>query len=128
MVSKGLGLEQMVCLDHMWTHESNWRTTAKNASSGSYGIPQALPASKMGLKSEDGASDYLTNPATQIRWGIWYATSRYGSPCQALDVLAGAQLVLVRPGTKSGLLLGSGSDSSVATRRKTGRVATAFFR
>ncbi len=83
VVQKGLGLEQMVCLDKMWTHESGWRTTAENSHSGSYGIPQALPASRMGKASEDGASDYRTNPATQIRWGIWYTTSRYGSPCQA---------------------------------------------
>jgi hypothetical protein len=83
VVSEGLSLEQMVCLDRMWTHESNWRTTAKNSSSGSYGIPQALPANKMANKSQGGAPDYLTNPATQIRWGIWYSTHRYGSPCDA---------------------------------------------
>lgn len=74
-----MGLEQMVCLDHIFTHESNWRTTAENSSSGSYGIPQALPASKMATFG----SDYRTNAATQIKWGLSYVKGRYGTPCGA---------------------------------------------
>jgi hypothetical protein len=79
LLSANYGLDQMPCLDKMWTRESNWRTTAKNPSSGSYGIPQALPASKMAKFG----SDYKSNPATQIKWGLDYIKSRYGSPCQA---------------------------------------------
>lgn len=79
VLSAGLGLEQMVCLDHMWTKESNWRTTAENPSSHSYGIPQSLPASKMAAFG----SDYRTNPATQIKWGLSYIKNRYHTPCGA---------------------------------------------
>jgi hypothetical protein len=70
---------QWLCLDNLWTRESNWRTEAGNKSSGAYGIPQALPASKMAT----AGSDYLTNPATQIRWGLSYIKNRYGTPCGA---------------------------------------------
>jgi hypothetical protein len=45
-----------------------------------YGIPQALPASKMAAFGRDWA----TNPRTQIRWLLWYVKSRFGGPCQAL--------------------------------------------
>jgi hypothetical protein len=79
LLSAGFGLDQMPCLDKMWTRESNWRTTAENSSSGSYGIPQALPASKMA----SAGSDYRSNPATQIKWGLSYIKSRYNTPCQA---------------------------------------------
>jgi hypothetical protein len=56
-----------------------WRVDATNPSSGAYGIPQALPGSKMATI----ASDWRTNPATQIIWGIEYMKDRYGSPCAA---------------------------------------------
>jgi hypothetical protein len=79
LLSSGFGLSEMPCLDKMWTHESNWRTTAENPSSGSYGIPQALPASKM----KPFGSDYKTNPVPQIKWGLSYIVDRYKSPCDA---------------------------------------------
>ena len=31
------------------------------------------------------ASDWRTNPATQIKWGLNYMNSRYGSPCGAWE-------------------------------------------
>lgn len=68
------------CLDTLWTGESGWNHLAMNPTSGAYGIPQALPATKMATYG----SDYLTNPVTQIRWGLDYISSRYGSPCAAL--------------------------------------------
>lgn len=71
---------QYSCLVKLWNRESNWRHTARNSSSGAYGIPQSLPAIKM---ATEGA-DYLTNPETQIRWGVKYIKTRYGSPCGAL--------------------------------------------
>ncbi len=74
----GFGLDQMPCLVNIWNKESGWRTTAKNPS-GAYGIPQALPGSKMSVYG----SDYLTNPATQIKWGLDYIKNRYKSPCGA---------------------------------------------
>jgi hypothetical protein len=79
VLAAGLSLTQMACLDKMWTRESNWRTTADNPSSHSYGIPQALPASKMAAFG----SDYRSNPATQIKWGLSYIKGRYGTPCDA---------------------------------------------
>ncbi|SHN34355.1 hypothetical protein SAMN05443668_105255 [Cryptosporangium aurantiacum] len=75
----GFSTSQMSCLDKLWMKESGWRTTAENPSSGAYGIPQSLPGSKMATV----ASDWRTNPATQIRWGLNYIKGRYGTPCGA---------------------------------------------
>jgi hypothetical protein len=69
--------DQWACLDTLWAHESGWRTTAGNKSSGAYGIPQALPGSKMAKYGDD----WRTNPATQIEWGLAYIKGRYGTPC-----------------------------------------------
>jgi hypothetical protein len=69
---------QFSCLDSLWTRESNWRVYASNPS-GAYGIPQSLPGSKMA----SAGADWRTNPATQIRWGLGYIASTYGSPCAA---------------------------------------------
>jgi len=66
------------CLDNLWTRESGWRYNAENPS-GSYGIPQALPGSKMAT----AGSDWQTNPVTQIKWGLGYIKERYGDPCSA---------------------------------------------
>jgi hypothetical protein len=75
----GFGLDQMPCLVLMWNRESGWNQLARNPSSGSYGIPQALPASKMASYG----SDYLTNPVPQIKWGLDYIKNRYSTPCGA---------------------------------------------
>jgi hypothetical protein len=60
-------------------HESGWNISATNSSSGAYGLVQALPASKMA----SAGSDWKTNPKTQIKWGLDYMNSRYGSPAGA---------------------------------------------
>jgi hypothetical protein len=71
---------QWSCLDALWTRESGWQAGVWNtAGSGAYGIPQALPASKMAA----AGGDYMTDPATQIRWGLGYIASAYGTPCGA---------------------------------------------
>nr|WP_179200342.1 transglycosylase SLT domain-containing protein [Streptomyces sp. NRRL B-24085] len=70
---------QFQCFSNIVDHESSWNYRAVNASSGAYGLFQALPGSKM---SSVGA-DWQTNPATQIKWGLNYMDSRYGSPCEA---------------------------------------------
>src|SRR4051794_33198102 len=70
--------DQFGCLDSLWQRESHWSVYASNAS-GAYGIPQALPGSKMASAGDD----WRTNPATQIRWGLGYIGSRYGGPCAA---------------------------------------------
>jgi hypothetical protein len=66
------------CLLNLWNRESGWRYDAENAS-GAYGIPQALPGSKMA----SAGADWQTNPATQIKWGLGYIKAIYGNPCGA---------------------------------------------
>ncbi|GIG58390.1 hypothetical protein Lfu02_27620 [Longispora fulva] len=75
----GFGLDQVPCLVLLWTKESHWNTAAKNNSSGAYGIPQALPGSKMA----SAGPDWQTSAETQIRWGLGYIKGRYGNPCGA---------------------------------------------
>ena len=81
MLDFGYGEDQWPCLYNLWMRESGWRTTAGNVSSGAYGIPQALPASKMAVYG----ADYLTNASVQITWGLNYIKGRYGTPCGAWD-------------------------------------------
>lgn len=77
----GWGSGNLDCLDALWTRESGWDATAANPSTGAYGIPQALPGSKM---SAFGA-DWRTNPVTQIEWGLDYISDVYDNPCGAWD-------------------------------------------
>jgi hypothetical protein len=75
----GWGASQFGCLDRLWTRESKWSLTATNPTSGAYGIPQALPGTKMA----SAGPDWRHNPLTQISWGLSYIQTRYGSPCGA---------------------------------------------
>ena len=77
--SYGWGGDQMSCLVRLWNQESGWRADAYNTSSGAYGIPQSLPASKMAT----AGPDWQTNARTQINWGLAYISRAYGSPCGA---------------------------------------------
>ncbi|MEV4615695.1 transglycosylase SLT domain-containing protein [Kitasatospora sp. NPDC049258] len=70
---------QFQCFSQIVKRESGWNYTATNASSGAYGLVQALPGSKMA----SAGADWRTNPATQIKWGLNYMNDRYGSPCGA---------------------------------------------
>lgn len=77
----GFGFEpstQFGCLVQLWNRESGWRVNAANPS-GAYGIPQALPGSKMA----SAGPNWRTNPTTQIKWGLGYIKSRYKTPCGA---------------------------------------------
>jgi hypothetical protein len=76
--SYGWPSSQFSCLNALWERESGWSVYAANPS-GAYGIPQALPGSKMAAAGPDWESD----AATQIRWGLGYIKSLYGSPCGA---------------------------------------------
>lgn len=78
---RGWGSDQFSCLVKLWNKESGWNYQAYNASSGAYGIPQALPGSKMA----SAGGDWKTSAATQIRWGLGYIDGRYGSPCGAWE-------------------------------------------
>ncbi|MGV9554305.1 aggregation-promoting factor C-terminal-like domain-containing protein [Streptomyces sp. NPDC003401] len=70
---------QYQCFSNIVNHESSWNYRAVNASSGAYGLFQALPAGKYA----SAGADWQTNPATQIKWGLNYMNDRYGSPCDA---------------------------------------------
>ena len=77
--SFGWSSSQFSCLNPLWARESGWNPYASNPTSGAYGIPQALPGSKMA----SAGADWQTNPATQIKWGLGYIQATYGSPCAA---------------------------------------------
>lgn len=78
---KGWAGGEWTALLELWACESSWgHLKANYEGSGAYGIAQSLPASKMASHGED----YLTNPVTQVKWGIDYIVSRYGSPSKAL--------------------------------------------
>ena len=79
LASYGWDDDQFSCLDSLWTRESNWNVHADNPNSSAYGIPQALPGSKMASAGDDWAN----NAVTQIKWGLGYIQDRYGSPCAA---------------------------------------------
>jgi hypothetical protein len=79
MLEFGFPANQWPYLDALWQRESGWNHLAENRSSGAYGIPQSLPASKMAVVGPD----WRTNPETQIQWGLAYIAARYRSPQQA---------------------------------------------
>jgi uncharacterized protein YabE (DUF348 family) len=76
--ARGWGADQFACLVQLWDHESGWRVSAANPS-GAYGIPQALPGSKM----SSAGPNWETDAATQIKWGLGYIAERYHDPCNA---------------------------------------------
>ncbi|MDD7928912.1 lytic transglycosylase domain-containing protein [Microbacterium thalli] len=75
----GWGQDQFSCLVSLWNKESGWNYQAYNSGSGAFGIPQALPGSKMA----SAGGDWQTSAVTQVRWGLGYISGRYGSPCGA---------------------------------------------
>lgn len=79
VIARGWSESDFSCLVKLWNRESHWNYKAFNRGSGAYGIPQALPGSKMA----SAGSDWATNPATQIEWGLGYISGRYSTPCGA---------------------------------------------
>jgi Transglycosylase SLT domain len=79
MARQIVGDGQFQCFSSIVSRESGWNYHATNPSTGAYGLVQALPGSKMA----SAGADWQTNPATQIKWGLNYMNSRYGSPCGA---------------------------------------------
>jgi len=71
--------KQFRYLNWLWNRESGWNKYARNPYSGAYGIPQALPGRKMA----SAGPRWRTSARTQIRWGMRYIRSRYGSPRRA---------------------------------------------
>lgn len=72
-----LSAEQYRCLDLLWTKESHWNPHETYGRA--YGIPQAVPGSKMA----SAGADWRTNPITQVRWGLGYIRAVYRTPCNA---------------------------------------------
>ncbi|HET8561341.1 MAG TPA: lytic transglycosylase domain-containing protein [Marmoricola sp.] len=79
MPQYGFSTAEFSCLDDLWNSESGWNLHADNPTSDAYGIPQALPGSKMA----SAGPDWANNAATQIKWGLGYIRSSYGTPCAA---------------------------------------------
>ncbi|WP_346769166.1 lytic transglycosylase domain-containing protein [Planctomonas sp. JC2975] len=79
LASQGMGADQFNCLVALWNRESHWNIYAYNSSTGAYGIPQALPGSKMASAGADWATSFVT----QVNWGLGYVDGRYGTPCGA---------------------------------------------
>lgn len=75
MTAAGIPVDQQAYASYIITRESRWNASAQNASSGAYGLCQALPGSKMA----SAGSDWRTNPITQLKWCTGYANGRYGS-------------------------------------------------
>jgi hypothetical protein len=75
----GLASSEFGCIDSIWSQESGWNVHADNPSSSAYGIPQALPGSKM----SSAGPDWQNSAETQIKWGLGYIRDRYGSACSA---------------------------------------------
>lgn len=71
---------EWAALDWLWNQESSFKTTAGSPAH-AYGIPQSLPGSKMA----SAGADWLTNPATQIKWGLGYIEGRYKDPIGAVN-------------------------------------------
>lgn len=79
----GFSAEQFGCLDALYVSESNWNMHADNPTSSAYGIPQAL------TETHDMPAGYFDSAEVQIRWGLDYIQSTYGTPCSAWDFKQG---------------------------------------
>lgn len=75
----GLDPAEFACLNQLWISESDWNHSADNPTSTAYGIPQALT----GGTHTDLPDDYVTNPVSQIKWGLAYIRDSYGTACAA---------------------------------------------
>ncbi len=86
MPQYGISSSEFDCLDNIWSQESGWDVHADNPTSSAYGIPQALPGSKMSSAGPNWEDD----AETQIRWGLGYIKARYGTACSAWSYKQGA--------------------------------------
>ena len=75
LLSNGYTEEDFTATVYIISHESGWNVSATNPSSGAYGLPQALPGSKM----VSAGADWATNYQTQLKWFWGYCAQRYGS-------------------------------------------------
>lgn len=95
----GWAATEMPPLITLWTRESGWSATARNPTSGAFGIAQALGHGTSCSAAPDGTNEYGTQYGLtcaeaqqanagsvrwQIEWGLGYIKERYGSPSKAL--------------------------------------------
>lgn len=64
----------------LWTRESGFNNLAVNPQSGAYGIPQALPPTKMPFAAQAAGGSSVT---AQVDWGLTYIAETYGNPVNA---------------------------------------------
>ena len=76
--AQGWSSGQWSCLDSLWAKESGWRASADNPTSTAYGVAQFLDSTWAGT----GIAK-TSDPARQIKAGLRYVKSRYGTPCSA---------------------------------------------
>ena len=76
----GFSAGEIAPLTLLWNRESGWNRFARNPSSGAYGIPQALPESKLPFAGQAAGGSSAT---AQIGWGLGYIKGRYGTPSGA---------------------------------------------
>lgn len=70
----------------LWNQESSWSNTAKNPTSGAYGIAQALghgPTNQYPAGPANPPPAGTSDAQAQIEWGLSYIASTYGSPQMA---------------------------------------------
>ncbi len=79
MAAAGIAASDYACADAIIVRESGYNVHATNPSSGAYGLPQALPGTKMA----SAGADWQVNPITQLRWMAGYVVDRYGGFCPA---------------------------------------------
>ena len=72
--------QQWADLVSLWNQESSWDNTAENPASDAYGIPQALPYTKMPKAAWPPSAGGSASASAQISWGLSYIKSTYGSP------------------------------------------------
>jgi hypothetical protein len=77
-VKNRVGAKGYACINAVWTVESKWNPRA-GTPTGAYGIPQAFPGTRMAAFG----SNWRSSPLTQVKWGLWYVTTKYGSACAA---------------------------------------------
>lgn len=80
MLAAGVPAGWLDAMNWIINVESGWKTDATNKSSGAYGLPQSLPASKLA----SAGPDWRTNPVTQIKWMLNYIKGRYGTAAKAV--------------------------------------------
>ncbi len=118
-------------LNLLWMRESGWNRYAYNAASGAYGIPQAVPGSKMAT----AGPDWRSSARTQILWGMSYIKTRYVTPWRAWQHELRAGVVLSgtahsRPSTVREAATGGRltSDAQVSSLRQNRAKACDPFR